>query len=65
MHIRKWASWKSRRVPTAGTLRYTLAEKLQTQKRVEEETLTRAVGARGDPAPGLRLVPPPPKTPQP
>ncbi len=38
-----------------------LAEKLQTQKRTEEETLTRAVGARGDPARGLGLVPPPQK----
>ncbi len=36
-----------------------LAEKLQTQKRAEEETLTRAVGAQGDPARGLGLVAPP------
>ena len=36
-----------------------LAQKLQTQKRAEEETLTRAVGARGDPARGMGLVPPP------
>jgi len=36
-----------------------LGQKLQTQKRAEEETLTRAVGARGDPARGLGLVPPP------
>jgi len=36
-----------------------LAQKLQTQKRAEQETLTRAVGARGDPTRGLGLVPPP------
>jgi hypothetical protein len=42
-----------------------LAQKLQTQKRAEEETLTRAVGTRGDPPRGLGLVPPPQKPPEP
>jgi len=42
-----------------------LAQKLQTQKRAEEESLTRAVGARGDPARGLGLVPPPAQKPPP
>jgi len=36
-----------------------MAEKLRSQKRAEQESLTRAVGARGDPARGLGLVPPP------
>jgi tetratricopeptide (TPR) repeat protein len=38
-----------------------LAQKVQSEKRVEQESLVGASGARGDPARGLGLVPPPPQ----